>query len=269
MSALASLIGVECAECRRRGHHCQAQMWSDGEPMCLRCADGEPCYAVTAAKLETPARMRESEDFYDLLHVAHHCEANATIEAPTREIASPSFSWNERDQIREQIKMYGLKKAAAMHSVDPCMIADLQPLEKIQQADFSRAEWKHIQRGLERRKKAQERAQMQREAAALDAEKTPRISIRAIQELVARRFGISRDEIVSASYRHKIVLPRQVAMWLACRAVGYSTTQVAHMFGWKHHTTVCYATQKIDRLYTSDVKMKNILEDLKTVLAEG
>lgn len=55
MSALGSLIGVGCSECKRIGHHCQAQMWQECEgpdgdarqdsprPVCLPCADGEPC----------------------------------------------------------------------------------------------------------------------------------------------------------------------------------------------------------------------------------
>jgi hypothetical protein len=60
MSALASLINVECVECRRKGHRCQAQMWvsvddAKSEPVCLRCADGEACCFETAQAVEAPA----------------------------------------------------------------------------------------------------------------------------------------------------------------------------------------------------------------------
>ncbi len=65
MSAMAKFIGVNCLPCLRAGHHCQAQMKASStrhsgvtEPMCLRCANDEPCFAVTAPlHFETPARM--------------------------------------------------------------------------------------------------------------------------------------------------------------------------------------------------------------------
>jgi len=70
MSAMAKFIGVDCLPCKRAGHKCQAQTigqvaavrrgkqgWSD-VPMCLRCANDEPCFAVTAPlNFETPKRM--------------------------------------------------------------------------------------------------------------------------------------------------------------------------------------------------------------------
>ena len=62
MSALGYLVGVECAECRRRGHRCQAQMLDGEEALCLRCADGEECGWARAQRLETPARLRETPD---------------------------------------------------------------------------------------------------------------------------------------------------------------------------------------------------------------
>ena len=73
MTAMRRLVGIECAPCRRAGHHCQAQMTVEVEfhnpyrvastPMCLRCADGDPCFAVTAPdNFETPTRMIEQHD---------------------------------------------------------------------------------------------------------------------------------------------------------------------------------------------------------------
>ena len=81
MSVMAKLKGIECAPCRRAGHGCQAQM-IDGEPMCLRCADQEPCCFVTAATaFETPRRFFEGDDrqFWDipLLHRNFHRSGGA------------------------------------------------------------------------------------------------------------------------------------------------------------------------------------------------
>ena len=64
MSAMSKFIGVDCAPCRRAGHKCQAQMMTDAGPSCLRCANGDACFAVTAAQnFETPKRMLN--DGYD------------------------------------------------------------------------------------------------------------------------------------------------------------------------------------------------------------
>jgi hypothetical protein len=90
MSALASLIGIGCADCKRKGHFCQAQMWEHCEetengvalkfrkPLCLRCADGEPCYQETCVEIVTPERLVDEVDLclvpkptaQDLEHVA-------------------------------------------------------------------------------------------------------------------------------------------------------------------------------------------------------
>ena len=51
---MKELRDVECARCRRAGHRCQAQIWIDSIPLCLRCADDGPCIFVTAARFEEP-----------------------------------------------------------------------------------------------------------------------------------------------------------------------------------------------------------------------
>ena len=74
MSAMAKLVGVECVECRRKGHGCQAQMFVEKGtgsreqgtekpvPLCLRCANEEPCCYETALAMETPRRLAEEMD---------------------------------------------------------------------------------------------------------------------------------------------------------------------------------------------------------------
>ena len=69
MSAMTKFIGVDCKPCRRVGHKCQAQMMTDEGPMCLRCANDEPCFAVTAPlNFETPARMRNDDGYEGMVH---------------------------------------------------------------------------------------------------------------------------------------------------------------------------------------------------------
>lgn len=231
MSALASLIGVECAECRRHGHHCQAQMWSDGEAMCLRCADGEPCYAVTAAKLETPARMRESDDCDDLMISccrAQDCELKAR---KTNVPIMQKGAWRERDRIREQLATHGLQEVAAMHCVEPRLIAHLQMSER--------------------------------------EEPNGCISILAIQDLVARQFGVTRDDLISQIFPRKNSLPRSIAMWLSYKVGRFQEVQIGRAFGNRHHTTVFYGVRKIERMCAADEQIKKSVEELKAALSES
>lgn len=41
--------GTWCTECLALGHRCQAQIFVEGVPSCLPCADAEPCAAMKAA----------------------------------------------------------------------------------------------------------------------------------------------------------------------------------------------------------------------------
>ena len=79
MSALGKLIGVECAECRRKDLRLATMSFApveiageDGaaalidEPMCLRCANGEPCCYVTAERRAPIERMAEEVDLFVL-----------------------------------------------------------------------------------------------------------------------------------------------------------------------------------------------------------
>lgn len=48
---LGKLRNVHCARCLTAGHKCQAQIVIDEIPLCLRCADDEPCiYTIVEAK---------------------------------------------------------------------------------------------------------------------------------------------------------------------------------------------------------------------------
>lgn len=68
----ARLRGVWCADCLKRGHKCQAQLeavssqLSAGSlecvPLCVRCADGEPCCFETAKALPAITRLDEALD---------------------------------------------------------------------------------------------------------------------------------------------------------------------------------------------------------------
>jgi hypothetical protein len=105
------------------GHHCQAQMWDERKPLCLRCADGEPCYAATAEVLETPEWLKDGVE-------EEHC---LRYSGPTQytshrvTIIPPQMGWQELSQIRRQLCCRDLDSVAREHRVEPCMIANIKP----------------------------------------------------------------------------------------------------------------------------------------------
>ena len=78
------------------------------------------------------------------------------------------------------------------------------------------------------------------------------ISIARIQKAVADHYKLSVDNLRTRSNMRQILVPRQIAMYLCKRLTKKSYPEIARHFGGKHHTTVIYSVEKIDRLIPSD-----------------
>ena len=73
---------------------------------------------------------------------------------------------------------------------------------------------------------------------------TDKPTIRSIQDAICAEFGITRDEMVSASRLPKFVRPRHIAMAKA-RETGASFPKIAKAFARKDHTTIIHACRKV------------------------
>jgi chromosomal replication initiator protein len=74
------------------------------------------------------------------------------------------------------------------------------------------------------------------------------ITIDAIQAEVARQFGIHVNDLRGDRRTQTIAYARQIAMYLSRELTEASFSQIGDRFGGRHHTTVLYAVNKIDRL---------------------
>jgi len=74
------------------------------------------------------------------------------------------------------------------------------------------------------------------------------VHIDLVQEAVARHYGISIDELVGEKRTKRVVVPRQVAMYLSRELTDASLPAIGRAFGGRDHTTVIYAVQKVTRL---------------------
>jgi chromosomal replication initiator protein len=74
------------------------------------------------------------------------------------------------------------------------------------------------------------------------------ITIDAIQAEVARQFGTHVSDLRGDRRDQSIAYARQIAMYLSRELTDASLPQIGDRFGGRHHTTVLYSINKIDRL---------------------
>ncbi|MDR1893513.1 MAG: chromosomal replication initiator protein DnaA [Spirochaetales bacterium] len=72
------------------------------------------------------------------------------------------------------------------------------------------------------------------------------ISVDLITRAVADYFNMSVGDIKGKRRNKAIVIPRQIAIYLARELTEYSTTEIGLEFGGRDHTTVSHACQKIE-----------------------
>jgi chromosomal replication initiator protein len=93
-----------------------------------------------------------------------------------------------------------------------------------------------------------------------------KISIEAIQKAVAEQFGLRLSEIKAKNNSRSIVVPRQIAMYLAKQMTEASLPEIGRQFGGKHHTTVMHSIAKIDEQRRADKDLNRLVNKLTETL---
>ncbi len=103
-------------------------------------------------------------------------------------------------------------------------------------------------------------------AEAILADLLPRrlqVDPQQLLRAVAEEFQISPEKLMSPSRTRKVVLPRQVAMYLLREDAGYSYPQIGQFFGGRDHTTVMYACEKMARAYERDEALRKRIRRIR------
>ena len=93
-----------------------------------------------------------------------------------------------------------------------------------------------------------------------------KITIEAIQRAVAEQFGMKVAELKQKNNSRQIVVPRQIAMYLAKQMTEASLPEIGRQFGGKHHTTVMHSIAKIDENRRADKDLNRTLTKLMETL---
>jgi chromosomal replication initiator protein DnaA len=92
------------------------------------------------------------------------------------------------------------------------------------------------------------------------------VSILQIQEEVAKYYHIHLKDLKGKKRVKSIVVPRQIAMYLAREMTDNSLPKIGAEFGGKDHTTVIHAHEKIQQLLKTDAIIQNEISELKGIL---
>ena len=84
-----------------------------------------------------------------------------------------------------------------------------------------------------------------------------------IQKAVAEKFSVSVELMKSEKRNSRIVLPRQVAIYLSRELTGKSLMEVGRQFGGRDHTTVLYACRKIEELMKQRGELRQAVSELR------
>ncbi len=92
------------------------------------------------------------------------------------------------------------------------------------------------------------------------------VRIDLVQEATARHYGISLEELVGDRRTKRVVVPRQVAMYLSRELTDASLPAIGRAFGGRDHTTVIYAVQKVTRQMTDEGSIYETVQALTVSL---
>jgi chromosomal replication initiator protein len=95
-----------------------------------------------------------------------------------------------------------------------------------------------------------------------------RVKIEDIQKRVATHYNVSRADLLSSRRTAAVVMPRQIAMYLAKSLTLRSLPEIGRRFGGRDHTTVLHAVRKIDNLCNNDASLREEIDLLKRMLQE-
>ena len=93
-----------------------------------------------------------------------------------------------------------------------------------------------------------------------------KITIESIQRVVSENFGMRTSDLKQKNNSRNVVVPRQIAMYLAKQMTEASLPEIGRQFGNKHHTTVMHSIAKIDEQRRADKDLHRTLNKLQEQL---
>ncbi|MGE5789380.1 MAG: chromosomal replication initiator protein DnaA [Syntrophaceae bacterium] len=94
----------------------------------------------------------------------------------------------------------------------------------------------------------------------------PEVTVDEIMKTVAAKFNIRIADLKSQKKNKNLVIPRQIAMYLARKMTSHSFPDIGAKIGGKDHSTVIYANNKIKDLLEKDPKIEVAVKEIEETL---
>ena len=91
-------------------------------------------------------------------------------------------------------------------------------------------------------------------------------TIDRIQDVVARRWGVTAEQLRSKARIKTLVIPRQIAMYLARDLLQMQLMEIGHAFGGRDHSTVIHSVDKVQRQMSRDRGFRDRIESARAEL---
>jgi chromosomal replication initiator protein len=89
-----------------------------------------------------------------------------------------------------------------------------------------------------------------------------------IQNVVAKRFDLTRGQLLGRRRLPRVVLARHIAMLLCLEMLHASLPQVGRWFG-RHHTSILHGRDVMRRRFAADRKFAKQIEHLRQSIRAG
>lgn len=99
-----------------------------------------------------------------------------------------------------------------------------------------------------------------------DAPEQRRATFQDILEAVSRYYSVSVQDMIGQSRVREILIPRQIAMYIAKKHLGLSLVRIGELFSNRDHTTVMNAAGKIEQRMHSDSQLLREIHALEQEL---
>jgi chromosomal replication initiator protein len=89
------------------------------------------------------------------------------------------------------------------------------------------------------------------------------VSVADIKKAVAERWNVAVADLDSQKKPRSIVVPRQVAMYVAKSLTSKSLPEIGRIFGGRDHATVIYACKKVRGMMAADPRLENLVHEIE------
>jgi len=105
--------------------------------------------------------------------------------------------------------------------------------------------------------------------AGYEQQRRPKvITLKSVKEAVCKHFLITMEELVGMRRPKKLVLPRQIAMYLSCDLTDNTLQAIGESFGGRDHTTIVHGRDKIEKIVKASAPAAEDIKVLRIKLKE-